>query len=50
MTMENSILINQCNPKANYLAHQSEIDESVKKTLLSGDYILGENVIFFEIA
>lgn len=48
MKMENSILINQCNPKANYLAHQSEIDESVKKTLLSGNYILGENVIFFE--
>jgi dTDP-4-amino-4,6-dideoxygalactose transaminase len=48
MSMENFILINQCNPKANYLAHQIEIDESIKKTLLNGNYILGENVNFFE--
>jgi len=46
--MENLILINQCDPKANYLSHETEIDEAIKNSLLSGTYILGHNVDLFE--
>ena len=46
--MESTILINQCDPKANYLSHELEIDESIKNSLLSGSYILGQNVVSFE--
>jgi dTDP-4-amino-4,6-dideoxygalactose transaminase len=46
--MGSPILINQCDPKANYLSHELEIDEAIKKSLLSGSYILGKNVDLFE--
>jgi dTDP-4-amino-4,6-dideoxygalactose transaminase/predicted SAM-dependent methyltransferase len=36
------------NPKANYIAHQKEIDEAVEKVLSSGQYILGDRVKEFE--
>jgi len=35
-------------PKANYLAHQIEIDAAVARTLASGWYILGQEVTAFE--
>ncbi len=38
----------QSDPKANYLAHKSEIDEAIRRTLDSGRYILGEEVREFE--
>ena len=46
--MESTILINQCDPKASYLSHEVEIDEAIKSALLSGSYILGQNVSLFE--
>jgi dTDP-4-amino-4,6-dideoxygalactose transaminase len=36
------------NPKANYLAHKEEIDESIARVLDSGWYILGQEVKAFE--
>ena len=42
------IIVPQSDPKASYLAHQSEIDEAVKQTLDSGWYILGKQVSAFE--
>lgn len=38
----------QSSPHAGYLAHQSEIDEAVARTLGSGWYILGAEVAAFE--
>jgi|KBSSwiStaDraftv2_1062776.scaffolds.fasta_scaffold01573_14 dTDP-4-amino-4,6-dideoxygalactose transaminase len=38
------------NPKAQYLAHQSEIDEAVRRVFEQGRYILGEEVRAFETA
>ncbi|HKC86437.1 MAG TPA: DegT/DnrJ/EryC1/StrS family aminotransferase, partial [Blastocatellia bacterium] len=38
----------QSDPKANYLAHKSEIDEAIRQTLDSGRYILGGQVSEFE--
>jgi dTDP-4-amino-4,6-dideoxygalactose transaminase len=38
----------QSDPKANYLAHKTEIDEAVRQTLDSGRYILGEQAREFE--
>jgi len=43
-------MIPQSNPKANYLAHQTEIDAALATTLASGWYILGEQVKQFERA
>lgn len=40
--------IPQCNPKANYLAHQQEIDTAVKRVFDGGYYILGNEVSAFE--
>ena len=40
--------IPQASPKANYLAHQSEIDEAIGRVLASGRYILGPEVAAFE--
>ncbi len=36
------------NPKANYLAHQTEIDAAIARVLASGGYILGQEVSAFE--
>ena len=36
------------NPKAQYLAHQTEIDEAIRRVLEGGRYILGEEVKSFE--
>jgi len=36
------------NPKAQYLAHQTEIDEAIRRVLEQGRYILGEEVNQFE--
>ena len=36
------------NPKAQYLAHRSEIDAAIRRVLDSGDYILGPEVKAFE--
>jgi dTDP-4-amino-4,6-dideoxygalactose transaminase len=36
------------NPKAQYLAHQTEIDEAIRRVLEQGHYILGEEVNQFE--
>lgn len=41
-------MILQSNPKANYLAHKTEIDTAVKQVLESGWYILGKEVSLFE--
>jgi len=36
------------NPKAQYLAHQTELDEAIRRVLEQGRYILGEEVKQFE--
>lgn len=41
-------MIPQANPQANYLRHQSEIDEAMQQVLKQGRYILGPNVEAFE--
>jgi len=41
-------VIPQCNPKAGYLAHKTEIDAAIDRVLESGWYILGEEVETFE--
>jgi dTDP-4-amino-4,6-dideoxygalactose transaminase len=38
----------QSDPKANYLAHNREIDDAIRRTLDSGRYILGEQATEFE--
>jgi dTDP-4-amino-4,6-dideoxygalactose transaminase len=43
-----SLTIAQTSPKANYLAHKTEIDAVVAQVLESGWYILGEQVTAFE--
>jgi dTDP-4-amino-4,6-dideoxygalactose transaminase len=40
--------IPQCDPRANYLAHQEEIEESIHRVLAGGRYILGPEVEAFE--
>lgn len=40
--------IPQTDPKANYLAHRSEIDAAIEQVLTGGRYILGEQVRAFE--
>jgi dTDP-4-amino-4,6-dideoxygalactose transaminase len=40
--------IPQCDPRANYLAHQAEIDTAIAAVLESGRYILGPEVEAFE--
>ena len=42
------LMIPQTNPKANYLAHKTEIDTAIAQTLDSGWYILGREVANFE--
>ena len=42
------LIVPQNDLKANYLAHQREIDEAVRQTLDSGWYILGKQVAAFE--
>ncbi|MBI4356606.1 MAG: DegT/DnrJ/EryC1/StrS family aminotransferase [Gammaproteobacteria bacterium] len=37
------------NPRAQYQAHQDEMDAAVRRVLRSGKYILGENVEAFEV-
>lgn len=48
--MSNSTIITipQTDPKANYLAHQIDIDAAIRRTLDSGRYILGREVDAFE--
>ncbi len=41
-------MIPQCDPRANYLAHKSEIDEAIARVLANGRYILGPEVEAFE--
>ncbi len=41
-------MIPQTDPRANYLAHKTEIDEAIAQTLMAGRYILGETVAAFE--
>src|SRR3954470_14264420 len=40
--------IPQTNPKANYLAHASEIDAAIREVLDAGWYILGQQTAAFE--
>jgi dTDP-4-amino-4,6-dideoxygalactose transaminase len=40
--------IPQTDPRANYLAHKSEIDAAIAAVLVGGRYILGEQVAAFE--
>jgi dTDP-4-amino-4,6-dideoxygalactose transaminase len=40
--------IPQCDPRANYLAHQAEIDAAIAAVLQAGRYILGPEVEAFE--
>ncbi len=42
------MIIPQTDPKANYLAHQGEIDAAIMHTLNTGKYILGEQTHLFE--
>src|SRR4029077_16046944 len=42
--------IPQANPRAGYLAQQSEIDAAVSRVLEGGSYILGREVEIFESA
>jgi dTDP-4-amino-4,6-dideoxygalactose transaminase len=42
------MIIPQTDPKANYLAHKTEIDAAIARVLNSGRYILGEEVGAFE--
>lgn len=46
--MSFSELIPQANPISQYLAHQEEIDNALHRVLLSGRYILGEEVDLLE--
>ncbi|KAA3665308.1 MAG: DegT/DnrJ/EryC1/StrS family aminotransferase [Chloroflexi bacterium] len=48
MSLKQPSSIPQTNPKAGYLAHKAEIDESVARVLNSGWYILGQEVEYFE--
>jgi dTDP-4-amino-4,6-dideoxygalactose transaminase len=41
-------MIPQTDPRANYLAHKTEIDAAIEQVLLAGRYILGEPVTAFE--
>ncbi len=43
-----NFIVPQSDPKASYLAHQSEIDDAIRQTLDSGWYILGKQVAAFE--
>jgi dTDP-4-amino-4,6-dideoxygalactose transaminase len=40
--------ISQCDPKSAYLEHRAEIEAAIHRTLESGRYILGEEVLAFE--
>jgi dTDP-4-amino-4,6-dideoxygalactose transaminase len=42
------LLIRQTNPRANYIAHQKEIDSAITRVMESGRYILGQEVTAFE--
>jgi dTDP-4-amino-4,6-dideoxygalactose transaminase len=46
--MNDSIRIPQVDPRANYLAHKDEIDAAIARVLMSGRYILGQEVTTFE--
>jgi dTDP-4-amino-4,6-dideoxygalactose transaminase len=46
--MTQTMRILPTDPKANYLAHRQEIDEAIRRVLLSGWYILGREVEAFE--
>jgi len=46
--MTSKISILPCNPKANYLAHKTEIDSVITRVLDSGRYCLGREVAAFE--
>jgi dTDP-4-amino-4,6-dideoxygalactose transaminase len=41
-------MINQSNPRANYLAHKAEIRDAIGRVLESGWYVLGREVAAFE--
>lgn len=45
---ENNMIILCANPKAQYLSHKSEIEETIKNVLDKGKYILGDQVESFE--
>jgi dTDP-4-amino-4,6-dideoxygalactose transaminase len=46
--MPKSLLIQQTNPRANYIAHKKEIDSAIVRVMKSGRYILGQEVTAFE--
>ena len=46
--MSGSSFIAAKDPRANYLAHKSEIDRAIRNVLENGRYILGEEVTLFE--
>ena len=48
MNKDRRLSIPQTDPKANYLAHRTEIDAAIGRVLESGWYILGEEVAAFE--
>lgn len=48
MIVSRPIEIPQSNPKASYLAHQTDIDSAIQRVLNSGWYILGKEVESFE--
>lgn len=48
MSIDRPIEVPQTDPKAGYLAHQTEIDAAVHRVLESGWYILGREVESFE--
>src|SRR5688500_17279351 len=48
MTVSQRIDVPQTDPKANYLAHRSEIEAAIQRVLESGWYILGREVNAFE--
>jgi len=48
MSLSQPLSVPQTDPKANYLAHQAEIDTAIYRVLESGWYILGREVEAFE--
>ena len=48
MSLNQPFIVPQTDPKANYLAHQAEIDTAIHRVLESGWYILGREVEAFE--
>lgn len=46
--MDNQSRVLPADPRANYLAHQDEIDQAIHRVLDRGRYVLGEEVATFE--